>query len=61
MGEYGENFSKLEAHFLEAVSLAEHNEADVLGIVLNPFSKQFVVGKDMFDVMKNMKSRLVEN
>ena len=61
MGEYGESFSKVEVHFLEAVSFAEHNEKDVLGIVLNPFTKQFVVNKDMFDVMKKMKSRIVED
>ena len=60
MGEYGEGFSKIEVHFLEAIAMAEHNEKDVCGIVLNPFTKEFIFKKDMFDVMKNAKSRIVD-
>ena len=32
MGEYGESFSKVRSHFLEAVNLAKNNEKDVVGI-----------------------------
>ena len=33
MGEYGEDFSKLQRHFLEAAALARNNEKNVRGIV----------------------------
>ncbi len=60
MGEYGEGFSKIEVHFLEAISMAEHNEKEIYGIVLNPFTKQFIFKRDMFEAMKNSKSRIVD-
>lgn len=53
MGEYGEIFSKVEGHFLEAVNLAKNNEKNVSGIVINaffipwfPLSKSYVSGSD---------------
>ncbi len=58
MGEYGDNFSKLEKHFLEAANLARNNEKDVAGIVINAFSEPFVVPKEMFDIIAGMDSSI---
>ena len=60
MGEYGAHFSKVQRHMLEAVSLAEHNEKKLTGIVLNAFTEPFVVDAGIFDILKNMKSRITE-
>ena len=58
MGEYGNNFSKLQRHSLEALTLAANNEKNVSGIVLNAFSTPFILDRKIFDVFKNMKSRI---
>ena len=58
MGEYGDNFSKLEKHFLEAANLARNNEKDVAGIVINAFTEPFVVPKEMFDIIAGMNSSI---
>lgn len=60
MGEYGDHFSKVQRHMLEAVSLAEHNEKKLAGIVLNAFTEPFVVDAGIWDILKNMKSRIAE-
>ena len=60
MGEYGQHFSEVQRHMLEAVSLAEHNEKKLAGIVLNTFTEPFVVDAGIFDILKNMKSRITE-
>ena len=56
MGEYGEHFSKVERHFLEAANLARNNEKDVTGIVINAFSEPFVIPKEMFAIIEEMES-----
>lgn len=56
MGEYGERFSKIQRHFLEAVNLARNNEKKVAGIVINAFTEPFVVPREMFDVIAGMES-----
>ena len=56
MGEYGERFSKIQRHFLEAANLARNNEKNVAGIVINAFTEPFVVPREMFDVIAGMKS-----
>lgn len=58
MGEYGEHFSKIERHFLEAVKLARNNEKNVAGIVINAFSEPFVVPRELFDILDAMESSL---
>ena len=58
MGEYGEQFSKIEKHFLEAMALARNNEKDVTGIVVNAFSEPFVIPKEMFDIIERMDSSI---
>ena len=60
MGEYGENFSKVERHFLEAAVLARNNERNVKGIVINAFTEPFVVPREMFEVIANMESGIPE-
>ena len=60
MGEYGHHFSKVQRHMLEAVSLVEHNERELAGIVLNAFTEPFVLDAGIFDNLKNMKSRSTE-
>ena len=58
MGEYGEYFSKVQKHFLEAIMLAENNKKNVAGIVVNAFSEPFILRKEMFDLVKEMESWL---
>ena len=58
MGEYGERFSKLEKHFLEAAVLARNNEKKVKGIVINAFTEPFVVPMELFDIIAEMPSSL---
>ena len=60
MGEYGERFSKIEKHFLEAANLAKNNEKNVKGIVINAFTEPIVIPGEMFDVISRMKSSLPE-
>ena len=56
MGEYGDNFSKVQKHFLEVLPLARNNEKDVSGIVLNAFGEPFVLVKELFDAVARIKS-----
>lgn len=58
MGEYGQGFSKIEKHFLEALQLAINNEKNVSGMVLNAFTEPFVLEREIFDIVQNMKSRI---
>ena len=58
MGEYGEGFSKIEKHFLEAIGLAINNERDVQGLVVNAFTEPFVLDREIFDIVQKMKTRL---
>lgn len=60
MGEYGDNFSKVQRHMLEVISLARNNEKDLAGIVLNAFTEPFVLDKEIWDIVENMKSRIEE-
>ena len=61
MGEYGEGFSKVQKHFLEAANLARNNEKDVKGIVINAFSEPFVVPIEMFEIVAGMNSAIDDN
>lgn len=60
MGEYGEQFSKMQRHFLEAMVLARNNEKNVKGIVINAFSEPFEVPVELFDIIAGMKSSVEE-
>ena len=58
MGEYGNHFSKIQKHFLEAANLARNNDKNVKGIVINAFSEPFVVPCDLFDLIAGMPSSI---
>ena len=58
MGEYGENFSKIQSNFLEAMNLARNNEKNVCGIVINAFSESFVIPIELFDIIAEMDSSI---
>lgn len=58
MGEYGEHFSKIQSHFLEAMNLARNNEKNVCGIVINAFSESFVIPIELFDIIAEMDSSI---
>lgn len=60
MGEYGDNFSKVEKHFLEALNLAINNERELAGIVVNAFSEPFILESQVWDIVGKMNSRLSE-
>lgn len=55
-GEYGKDFSLLPDTFLHALTLAENNEKNVTGIVINAFTDSFVVSRELFDAVRKMKS-----
>ncbi len=56
MGSYGQGFSKIQKHFLEAANLARNNERKVKGIVINAFSEPFIVPCELFDMVAEMTS-----
>ena len=58
MGEYGEHFSKIQSHFLEAMNLARNKEKNVCGIVINAFSESFVIPIELFDIIAEMDSSI---
>ena len=58
MGEYGNGFSKVQKHFLEALSTANNNEKDLAGIVINAFSEPFELYKEIWNLVEKMKSRI---
>ena len=60
MGEYGESFSKVQRHMLDAITLAKNNEKELAGIVLNAFTEPFVLDAKIWDIVENMKSRIEE-
>lgn len=61
MGEYGNGFSKIQKHFLEALALAKNNEKNVKGIVLNAFTEEFILERVLFDTFDKIKSRIISN
>ena len=58
MGEYGENFSKVQKHMLEVIPLARNNEKKPVGIVENAFTEPFVLDSQIWDLVERMKSRM---
>ena len=58
MGEYGDNFSKMERHFMETINLACNNNKKVSGIVINAFSNPFVVSNELLEIIEGMESNL---
>jgi ADP-ribosylglycohydrolase len=58
MGKYGESFSKVQRHFLEAVNLARNNEKKVTGIVINAFTEPFVMPMELLYIIAEMDSAI---
>ncbi len=58
MGEYGNNFSKVQKHMLEVIPLARNNERKPCGIVINAFTEDFVLTDTLYDVVEKMRSRI---
>lgn len=58
MGEYGNNFSKVQKHFIEALHMARANDKELEGIVINAFSEPMIIDAELFDIIENMKSSL---
>lgn len=58
MGEYGNKVSNIQDNFLRAITLAKNNEKHISGIVINPFSNQLVIPRELWDVVERMASRL---
>ena len=56
MGEYGEGFSKVAKHIMEIINLARNNEKDIEGIVINAFTKPFVVTMDILSIIEKMNT-----
>ena len=56
MGEYGEKFSKRQTHMLEVIALARGNVKDVSGIVINAFTDEFLLPKELFETLETMPS-----
>ena len=60
MGQYGQYFSKVKKHFLEVIALARNNEKQLSGIVINAFTEPWILDRELFDLVANLKSRLVQ-
>lgn len=52
MGEYGNNFSKVQKHFIEAIHMAKVNEKELEGIVINAFSEPMIIDKELFGIIE---------
>ena len=59
MGEYGQHFSKVQKHFLDASILARNNEKSVEGIVINAFSEPMTVPWSLIEIIEKMPSAFV--
>ncbi|MBE6582451.1 MAG: SseB family protein [Ruminococcaceae bacterium] len=57
MGEYGNNFSKIEKHFFDAMSYANEKK-ETVGIVVNAFTTPFIVLKEWFDIVGSFPSKV---
>ena len=59
MGEYGERFSKVQEHFLQAIELARNSrkhEGGLAGIVVNAFSEMFILPKELYEAVEKTAS-----
>lgn len=57
--ENDESAAILSMHFLEVVEVAAKANGGVgINVVLNPFTDPFVLDKKIFDIVKNLKSRI---
>ena len=61
MGEYGNDYSKIQCHILEAIVKAKNNDKKVKGIVIDPYSERLILPAEMFEVIEKMKSSIENN
>ena len=61
MGDYGDEFNKIPAGFLEIMHMAENHELDLTGIVVNPFSEAYAIDRKYFSVIASMPSGIIED
>ena len=59
MSIYNERFSKVKKHMLDVISLVKNNEKNFTGIVINAFTEALILDAELFDVIEQMKSRLI--
>ena len=57
MGEYGNKVSNIQDNFLRAITLAKNNAKHISGIVINPFSNQLVIPRELWGFVERMESR----
>lgn len=58
MGEYGEYFSKIEKHFLEAIRVAKNNDRKLAGIVINAYSEPFILDRELWGLVERLESQI---
>ena len=58
MGDFGDNYSKVQKHILEVIPLARENQVELKGIVLNPFTQAFALEPRLWDIIEHLKSRI---
>ena len=61
MGEYGDGFSKVQKHVMGIINMAKNNEKDIEGIVINAFTKPFVVSKELFSIIEKFDESVVDD
>jgi hypothetical protein len=59
MGDYGDGFSKVQKHIMGLINMAKNNEKDIEGIVINAFTKPFVVSKELFSIIEKFDESVV--
>ena len=55
MGEYGDHFTRIERNFLDTIKLARNNQREITGIVINAFSNQYIIDKNMMEMIEGME------
>ena len=58
--EWSDIFSKIPQNFLDIIPLAGNNGKEPVDIELNAFSEAFILGREVWDIVENMKIRLVK-
>ena len=56
MGEYGKRFSTIQMSLPEALALARKNEKNVSGIVVNAFTDNYILNRELFEYVEKLPS-----
>ena len=54
MGEYGDNFSKIQRNFMDTIKLARNNQREITGIVINAFTNQYIIDRNMMNMIEEL-------